>query len=257
MAQPDEASLLPGALAACPDSPGDDPELSMAAEAFARGYDCVSISSFSSDRKVQEDTASLVSTATLVPECIYLPPAGYQLLSDQELAQQKLALQSSNERLENVMREKEALREALRCSSEDCANQVTLLLDQIKNSEELLAALQRNLSDAQQKTTRQMAALTASFRRLFQEANVLNEENEKLRAVGGSTPPGTPTPAAQTSSVQRAAQHRQERLCIEVVTLQEELNSETAAKQDLEEQLRRDKENHNEEREIMEGNVFC
>lgn len=53
-----------------------------------RPYDSASLSSFSLDtpslpRKLhaQEDTDSLVSTGTLVPEAIYLPPAGHCLVT--------------------------------------------------------------------------------------------------------------------------------------------------------------------------------
>uniref|UniRef100_A0A8C5WL20 Rab GTPase-binding effector protein 2 n=1 Tax=Leptobrachium leishanense TaxID=445787 RepID=A0A8C5WL20_9ANUR len=251
MAQADNGGLEQDPLASCSDCPSDDSDISMGAETFARGYDCVSISSFPGERQGQEDTASLVSTATLVPECIYLPPSGYQLLPDQEIAQQKAALQSTNVRLEKVTQDKEALQEALRCSTEDCASQVKQLLDQIKGSEEILEGLQRSMSETQQKTSRQMAALTASFSRICQEVNLLNEENEKLRAFGSTGSPEEQTPAVQTSSVQRAAQFRQERLCIEIVTLQEELNAELAAKRDLEEQLQREKENHTEERATL------
>ena len=53
-----------------------------------RQCDSASLSSFSLDtpslpRKLhaQEDTDSLVSTGTLVPEAIYLPPAGHRLVT--------------------------------------------------------------------------------------------------------------------------------------------------------------------------------
>ncbi|KAM4631799.1 rab GTPase-binding effector protein 2 isoform 2-T2 [Discoglossus pictus] len=228
---------------------GDDGDNNMAADAFARGCDCVSISSFLGDRVKpdQEDTASLVSTATLVPECIYIPPVGYQLLPEQELTQQKEALQSITEQLERVTQEKEALQEALRCSSEDCSNQVQLLMDQIKDSETLLQNLQRTLVDSQQKTMRQMGALMASFGRLCKEVNSLSNENEKLRALTCVASPNEQRQAALHSPLQRDAQHRQERLCIEIVTLQEELNSQLGAKSDLEELLKRERETHTEE----------
>lgn len=75
-----------------------------AAEAFAHNCDdSASISSFSlgggasssaslpRDRQglspEQEETASLVSTGTLVPEGIYLPPPGYQLVPDNQWEQ--------------------------------------------------------------------------------------------------------------------------------------------------------------------------
>ncbi|XP_044159687.1 rab GTPase-binding effector protein 2 [Bufo gargarizans] len=255
MSQEEDGSFGPDPLTSSPEGPSDDSELLAAAEAFARGFDCVSISSFPGDRLIQgqEDTASLISTATLVPECIYIPPAGYQLLSEQEFAQQKAALQNTAERLEKATQEKEALQDALRCSSEDCAHQVKQLLDQIKNSEEILQSLQKNMADSQQKTAQKMAALTASFSRLCQEVNCLSDENEKLRTLSLQAPPAGQT--AQLSSPQMAAQHRQERLCIEIVSLQEELKAEQVAKQDLEEQLRRAMDTHTEEREIMEATL--
>lgn len=255
MSQPDDGCVGQEPLSSSPDSSSDDSEHLVAAETFARGYDCVSISSYPGERLIQgqEDTASLVSTATLVPECIYLPPSGYQLMSDQEVAQQKAALKSTVERLDRVTQEKETLQEALRCSSEDCANQVKQLLDQIKNSEEILQSLQRNLTDTQQKTSRKMAALTASFSRLYQEVNSLNDENEKLRSLSSEvTPVGQ---GVQQSSQQRTEQHRQERLCIEIVSLQEELKAEQVAKKDMEEQIRRVEETQAEEREIMEATL--
>uniref|UniRef100_A0A803JQH2 Rab GTPase-binding effector protein 2 n=1 Tax=Xenopus tropicalis TaxID=8364 RepID=A0A803JQH2_XENTR len=231
------------------DFPGEELEVTPVAETFARGFDCVSISSFPGERLIpgKEDTASLVSTATLVPECIYIPPSGYQLVPEQEVTEQRVALQSATERLERATREKECLQEALRCSSEECATQVQVLLDQIKSSEELLQNLQRTLSDTQQKTTRQMATLTATFNRLCQEVNCLNEENEKLRALSSATAPGEPRVTVEPSPTQRAVQHRQERLCIEIVSLQEELKLEQREKSLLEGQLRVQQETHTEE----------
>lgn len=75
-----------------------------AAEAFAHNCDdSASISSFSLGggaggsaslprsrqglSSEQEETASLVSTGTLVPEGIYLPPPGYQLVPDTQWEQ--------------------------------------------------------------------------------------------------------------------------------------------------------------------------
>lgn len=53
-----------------------------------RNCDSASLSSFSLDtpslprrQHAQEDTDSLVSTGTLVPEAIYLPPAGHRLVT--------------------------------------------------------------------------------------------------------------------------------------------------------------------------------
>uniref|UniRef100_A0A803JV79 Rab GTPase-binding effector protein 2 n=1 Tax=Xenopus tropicalis TaxID=8364 RepID=A0A803JV79_XENTR len=159
------------------DFPGEELEVTPVAETFARGFDCVSISSFPGERLIpgKEDTASLVSTATLVPECIYIPPSGYQLVPEQE------------------------------------------------------------------------ATLTATFNRLCQEVNCLNEENEKLRALSSATAPGEPRVTVEPSPTQRAVQHRQERLCIEIVSLQEELKLEQREKSLLEGQLRVQQETHTEE----------
>ncbi|CAJ0934184.1 unnamed protein product [Ranitomeya imitator] len=258
MSRSEDGSFVQDPLTSSPGGPCDDPELLATTEAFARGFDCVSISSFSGERLIQgqEDTASIISTATLVPECIYIPPAGFQLLSEQEWAQQKAALQSATERLEVVTQEKEALQDALRCSSEDCANQashcidVKQLLEQIKSSEEILQGLQRTMADTQQKTSQKMAALTASFSRMCQEVNGLDDESEKLRTLSLQAPPAGQN--AQLSTPQRAAQHRQERLCIEIVSLQEELKGEQVAKQEVEEQLRRTTDTHTEERGVNE-----
>ncbi|XP_053551115.1 rab GTPase-binding effector protein 2 isoform X2 [Bombina bombina] len=255
MSQLDDDSLDQEPLSSSPEYSGEESDLSMTADAFAHGCDSVSISSFTSDRLKpgQEDTASLVSTATLVPECIYIPPVGYQLLSEQEFMQQKLTLQNVSEQLEKVTNEKDALQEALRCSSEDCSNRVMLLMDQIKNSEELLQNLQKTLVDSQQKTTCQMGSLLASFGRLCKDVSSLNEENDKLRALSCTGSPNEQRQAASHTPLQREAHHRQERLCIEIVTLQEELNASLGEKSDLEEQLKRERETHTEDREIMEG----
>lgn len=76
-----------GALSEVGDSEGGAP---LTAEGYfsLRQCDSASLSSFSMDtpslpRKLnaQEDTDSLVSTGTLVPEAIYLPPAGHRLVT--------------------------------------------------------------------------------------------------------------------------------------------------------------------------------
>lgn len=82
-----------------------------AAEAFAHNCDdSASISSFSlgggagSSTSLprsrqglspeQEETASLVSTGTLVPEGIYLPPPGYQLVPDTQWEQLQMEVRT-------------------------------------------------------------------------------------------------------------------------------------------------------------------
>lgn len=76
-----------GALSEVGDGEGGAP---LTADGYfsLRQCDSASLSSFSMDtpslpRKLnaQEDTDSLVSTGTLVPEAIYLPPAGHRLVT--------------------------------------------------------------------------------------------------------------------------------------------------------------------------------
>uniref|UniRef100_A0A8B9QKX7 Rab GTPase-binding effector protein 2 n=1 Tax=Apteryx owenii TaxID=8824 RepID=A0A8B9QKX7_APTOW len=123
--------------------------------AFARGCDSLSIagSVASSGAPAQDDTASLLSTATLVPESIYLPPPGFQLVPDGAWAQLQ---DEAGERLEAATRERQGLEEALRRSSEDCAKQVRVLLGQVQDSERLLQNLQATVSQTQRRTQEQM-----------------------------------------------------------------------------------------------------
>ncbi|XP_075773858.1 rab GTPase-binding effector protein 2 isoform X3 [Pelodiscus sinensis] len=224
--------------------------------AFAHGCDSISIASSSTGSLrprrrpslEQEDTASLLSTGTLVPESIYLPPPGFQLVPDREWAQLQLEVkqyQESLQQLEVVTQEKRGLQEALRRSSEDCAKQVLVLLDQIQNSEQLLQNLQATVWQTQHRTQEQIADLASSHKRLSYEVQRLSEENEGLR---GSRAPLTPTEQPSLpSSVQelqalvrrlqeeagalhRSSEHQSERLRIEIVTLRERLEEETAAR---------------------------
>uniref|UniRef100_A0AC11D4W4 Rabaptin, RAB GTPase binding effector protein 2 n=1 Tax=Ovis aries TaxID=9940 RepID=A0AC11D4W4_SHEEP len=227
-----------------------------AAEAFAHNCDdSASISSFSLGggpsgsaslprsrqglSPEQEETASLVSTGTLVPEGIYLPPPGYQLVPDNQWEQLQLEGRQLQKDLESVSRERDELQEGLRRSNEDCAKQVgsasapapqglycrlpsgpaspsphlhpqmQVLLAQVQNSEQLLRTLQGTVSQAQERVQLQME-LQQLVRRTKQEARAR----------------------------QQAQEHEAERLRIEIVTLREALDEETAARASLEGQLR-------------------
>eukprot|EP00069_Balaena_mysticetus_P002972 bmy_00799T0 len=205
-----------------------------AAEAFAHNCDdSASISSFSLGGGAsgsaslprsrhglspeQEETASLVSTGTLVPEGIYLPPPGYQLVPDNQWEQ--LQLQKD---LESISRERDELQEGLRRSNEDCAKQMQVLLAQVQNSEQLLRTLQGTVSQAQERVQLQME-LRQLVRRTQQEAR----------------------------AHQQAQEHEAERLRIEIVTLREALEEETAARASLEGQLRVQRE----ETEVLEASL--
>nr|KAF6442024.1 rabaptin, RAB GTPase binding effector protein 2 [Rousettus aegyptiacus] len=217
-----------------------------AAEAFAHNCDdSASISSFSLGggaggsaslprsrqglSSEQEETASLVSTGTLVPEGIYLPPPGYQLVPDTQWEQLQVEMQ--------------------------------VLLAQVQNSEQLLRTLQGTVSQAQERVQLQMAELATSHKCLSHEVKRLTEENRGLRAeqLPSSAPRGLEQDESQEellpSSVpelqqlvrcmrqeaqahEQAREHEAERLRIEIVTLREALEEETAARASLEGQLR-------------------
>ncbi|KAB1263399.1 Rab GTPase-binding effector protein 2 [Camelus dromedarius] len=250
-----------------------------AAEAFAHNCDdSASISSFSlgggagssaslpRSRQAlspeQEETASLVSTGTLVPEGIYLPPPGYQLGRQ---------LQKD---LESISRERDELQEGLRRSNEDCAKQMQVLLAQVQNSEQLLRTLQGTVSQAQERVQLQMAELATSHKCLSHEVKRLTEENQGLRA---EQPPSSvsrgleqdegqeePLPSSlpelqqlvrrtrqEARAHQQAREHEAERLRIEIVTLREALEEETAARASLKGQLRVQRE----ETEVLEASL--
>ncbi|MXQ89958.1 hypothetical protein E5288_WYG014035 [Bos mutus] len=249
-----------------------------AAEAFAHNCDdSASISSFSLGGGAsgsaslprsrqglspeQEETASLVSTGTLVPEGIYLPPPGYQLVPDNQWEQLQLEGRQLQKDLESVSRERDELQEGLRRSNEDCAKQMQVLLAQVQNSEQLLRTLQGTVSQAQERVQLQMAELANSHKCLSHEVKRLTEENQGLRAEQPSSsvprvleqdegweeslPSSLPElqqlvrrTQQEARARQQAQEHEAERLRIEIVTLREALDEETAARASLEGQLR-------------------
>uniref|UniRef100_A0A2K5ZSD8 Rab GTPase-binding effector protein 2 n=1 Tax=Mandrillus leucophaeus TaxID=9568 RepID=A0A2K5ZSD8_MANLE len=246
-----------------------------AAEAFAHNCDdSASISSFSLGGGVgsssslprsrqglspeQEETASLVSTGTLVPEGIYLPPPGYQLVPDTQWEQLQMEGRQLQKDLESVSRERDELQEGLRRSNEDCAKQMQVLLAQVQNSEQLLQTLQGTVSQAQERVQLQMAELVTTHKCLHHEVKRLNEENQGLRAeqLPSSAPQGLQQEQGEEESLPSsvpvsrvwAQEHGAERLRIEIVTLREALEEETAARASLEGQLRVQREDTGEGR---------
>ncbi|XP_062456716.1 rab GTPase-binding effector protein 2 isoform X1 [Rhea pennata] len=249
--------------------------------AFAGGCDSLSIagSVAGSGAPAQDDTASLLSTATLVPESIYLPPPGFQLVPDgawaqlqDEARQQREALRQAGERLEAAARERQRLEEALGRSSEDCAKQVRVLLGQVQDSERLLQNLQATVSQTQRRTQEQMAELAASHKRLSVEVQRLSEENEGLRGQrgppgpGDSGDPGEPLPGstqelqalvrglrAAGEAQRRAGQHEAERLRIEIASLRERLQEERETRAQLQRLLDAQAAAQREDSQLMEG----
>ncbi|XP_060548752.1 rab GTPase-binding effector protein 2 isoform X2 [Pantherophis guttatus] len=242
------------------------------AEKFACSLDSISIASFSSlapssgpsvrrRRPPSPETCSIASsTGTLVPETIYLPPVGYQLVSESEWAQLQEQVQQQHGALEERAKEKANLEEALRRSNEECSKQVQVLLTQIQTSENILQSLQATVSETQRKTQEQMADLAASHKRLSYEVQRLNAENEGLRGMSSqdslptddetrSLPSTVPELQAMVSKLRqesalqlRAAEHQAERLRIEIISLREQLDEQTASQSSLKGALERERE---------------
>nr|XP_056720253.1 rab GTPase-binding effector protein 2 [Euleptes europaea] len=262
-----------------PEGPGDDhvaSEEGGVAEKFASGFDSVSIASSSllvpspgppvrRRRSPSPETVSIASSSgTLVPETIYLPPAGYQLVPDSEWTQLHNKVWQQRETVEKALRDKASLEVILKRSSEDCNKQVQVLLAQVRSSEELLRGLQNTVSKSQMQTQEQLADLAASHKRLSYEMQRLSSENEGLRRVSSRDSADkdrrTPSPIQDLQSVVsqqrlesesqlRCAEHQAERLRIEIVSLRERLDQEIEARSGLQGELDRERE----ERELLQA----
>ncbi|XP_015281302.1 PREDICTED: rab GTPase-binding effector protein 2 isoform X2 [Gekko japonicus] len=255
-----------------PDGLGDDHgtlEGGGVAEKFASGLDSVSIASSSllvpspgppirRRRSPSPETISIASSSgTLVPETIYLPPAGFQLVPDSEWTQLHNKVRQQRESVEKTSREKANLEDILNRSSEECNKQVQVLSAQIRKSEELLRSLQNTVSKSQQQTQEQLADLGASHKRLSYEVQRLHSENEGLRRASSRDLDDkiqrSPSPIQslqgmvsqqrlEVESQLRSAEHQAERLRIEIVSLREKLDEEMAAKSGLQGELERERE---------------
>ncbi|XP_072298648.1 rab GTPase-binding effector protein 2 [Eucyclogobius newberryi] len=217
-----------------PERPGQAPELEdgalVSTDNFFSLHNCdsASLSSFSLDtpslpRKphAQEDTDSLVSTGTLVPEAIYLPPAGHRLVSHGDwdaLHAQLSELRAEVSRLES---EKESLEKELDTQTNQTHKQVSKLQSQVKTSETLLKDLHKSFSQSQNAVQSRLAELSLSQRKMHSDLSRLKgEEVEEVDAVD----------AMEASALMPAATqgaHCEERLRIEIVNLKEQLDART------------------------------
>ncbi|KAM8845753.1 rab GTPase-binding effector protein 2 isoform 2-T2 [Spinachia spinachia] len=196
-----------------------------ASEAYfsLRHCDSASLSSFSLDtpslsRKhhAQEDTDSLVSTGTLVPEAIYLPPAGHRLVTHGDwdaINAQVSELRGESSRLEA---EKEELERELDTQTNRTHTQVSMLQCQVHTSEALLKDIQKSFSQSQNAVQSRLAELSFSQRKVCSELSRLKGEAVELDGpdCSSSLPP----------TLQRGA-HCEERLRIEIVHLREQLDT--------------------------------
>uniref|UniRef100_A0A8C0GW99 Rab GTPase-binding effector protein 2 n=1 Tax=Chelonoidis abingdonii TaxID=106734 RepID=A0A8C0GW99_CHEAB len=209
--------------------------------AFTRGCDSVSIISIASSSAgsprlcrrpspEHEDTASLLSTGTLVPESIYLPPPGFRLVPDGEWAQ----LQQEVRRKQLVSRESRGGAWQVRetsvrvvwdgggCWERDHGGGTSVSVGGIQSSAHPPPA--------------PPGRLQSSHKRLSYELSGLSEENEGLR--GSLSPTIAPQELQalvcrlqdEARTMRRASEHHSERLRIEIVTLRERLDEEEATR---------------------------
>uniref|UniRef100_A0A3Q4G9W8 Rab GTPase-binding effector protein 2 n=1 Tax=Neolamprologus brichardi TaxID=32507 RepID=A0A3Q4G9W8_NEOBR len=183
-----------------------------------RNCDSASLSSFSLDtpslpRKLhaQDDTDSLVSTGTLVPEAIYLPPAGHRLVTHSDWDALNAQLSELRGEVSRLQAEKEELERELDTQSNHTHKQVSTLQSQVQASESLLQDLQKSFSQSQNAVQSRLAELSLSQRKMCNELSRLKgeevEEDQHLKLDDGA--------------------HCEERLRIEIVNLREQLDTRT------------------------------
>ncbi|KAF1379319.1 hypothetical protein PFLUV_G00174850 [Perca fluviatilis] len=199
-----------------------------------RHCDSASLSSFSLDtpslpRKLhaQEDTDSLVSTGTLVPEAIYLPPAGHRLVTHGDWDALNSQVSELRGEVSRLQAEKEELERELDTQTNHTHKQVSMLQCQVHTSEALLQDLQKSFSQSQNAVQSRLAELSFSQRKVCSELSRLKgEEVDDEGPESSSSFPAT---------LQGA--HCEERLRIEIVNLREQLDTRTEENEVLEVQL--------------------
>ncbi|XP_070779561.1 rab GTPase-binding effector protein 2 [Enoplosus armatus] len=215
---------------------GEGEGASLTAEGYfsLRQCDSASLSSFSLDtpslpRKLhaQEDTDSLVSTGTLVPEAIYLPPAGHRLVTHGDWDSLNAEVSELRGEVSRLQAEKEELERELDTQTNHTHKQVSVLQSQVHSSEALLQDLQKSFSQSQNAVQSRLAELSFSQRKMCSELSRLKgEEVEDEGPDSSSSFPAT---------LQGA--HCEERLRIEIVNLREQLDTRTEETEVLEVQL--------------------
>lgn len=200
---------------------------------FPQHCDSASLSSFSLDTPSmsrhpppQDDTASLVSTGTLVPEAIYLPPPGHRLVTHADWDKLQAHLVELQEEVTELRKQKADLERELEVQSTETQKQLSLLQSQVQTSEALLQDLQKSFSQSQNAVQSRLAELSYSQKRVCNELSKL--KGEETDVDENSIPPHSPT---------LEAAHCEERLRIEIVNLQEQLETRTEESEILEVKL--------------------
>uniref|UniRef100_A0A672RTI5 Rab GTPase-binding effector protein 2 n=1 Tax=Sinocyclocheilus grahami TaxID=75366 RepID=A0A672RTI5_SINGR len=190
---------------------------------FPQHCDSASLSSFSMDTPSlprhtppQDDTASLVSTGTLVPEAIYLPPPGHRLVTHADWDKLQAQLVELQEEVTELQKQKAELEKELDVQSKETQKQLSVLQSQVQTSETLLQDLQKSFSQSQNAVQSRLAELSYSQKRVCNELSKLKGEDTDVDE--NSLPPRSPT---------LEAAHCEERLRIEIVNLQEQLETRT------------------------------
>ncbi|XP_066577897.1 rab GTPase-binding effector protein 2 isoform X2 [Amia ocellicauda] len=194
---------------------------------FSQNCDTTSLSSFSMDTPSlsrrpppQDDTASLVSTGTLVPEAIYLPPPGHRLVPHSDWESVNAQVLELKVELARVREEKSELERELDSTTTETASQISTLQSQVQMSESLLQELQKSFSQSQSTVQGRLAELSLSQQKVCSELSRLSHENRFLRKGEGETVgPVLPSPLQGV--------HSEERLRIEIVNLKEQLETRT------------------------------
>ncbi|XP_067270477.1 rab GTPase-binding effector protein 2 [Pseudorasbora parva] len=200
---------------------------------FPQHCDSASLSSFSLDTPSmprhpppQDDTASLVSTGTLVPEAIYLPPPGHRLVTHADWDKLQGHLVELQDEVTDLRKQKADLERELDVQSTETQKQLSLLQSQVQTSEALLQDLQKSFSQSQNAVQSRLAELSYSQKRVCNELSKL--KGEETDVDENSIPPHSPT---------LEAAHCEERLRIEIVNLQEQLETRTEESEVLEVKL--------------------
>lgn len=200
---------------------------------FPQHCDSASLSSFSLDtpslprhQPPQDDTASLVSTGTLVPEAIYLPPPGHRLVTHADWDKLQAQLVELQEEVTELQKQKAELEKELDVQSTETQKQLSVLQSQVQTSEALLQDLQKSFSLSQNAVQSRLAELSYSQKRVCNELSKLKGEDTDVDE--NSLPPHSPT---------LEAAHCEERLRIEIVNLQEQLETRTEESDILEVKL--------------------
>ncbi|XP_057201837.1 rab GTPase-binding effector protein 2 isoform X2 [Triplophysa rosa] len=193
---------------------------------FPPHCDSASLSSFSLDTPSlprhpppQDDTASIVSTGTLVPEAIYLPPPGHRLVSHVDWDKLQAQLEELNEEVTELRKQKAELERELGVQSVETQKQLSVLQSQVQTSEALLQDLQKSFSQSQSAVQSRLAELSYSQKRVCNELSKLKGEDSEIDESTEDT-------LSSLSPTLQAA-HCEERLRIEIVNLQEQLETRT------------------------------